>query len=93
MPCGLHAQCRHQRGVLTDVVPILIPLQTAKSFVIGDALMAGKLTPDEAQAVSAVETRFQCKRFGEVEWIHPLERAETKSRFAAAAIFFTLCQE
>jgi chaperone required for assembly of F1-ATPase len=55
--------------------------------------MAGKLTPDEAQAVSAVETRFQCKRFGEVEWIHPLERAETKSRFAAAAIFFTLCQE
>jgi len=68
-------------------------VRTAKSFVIGDALVSGHLTPEDAEAAASVETRFQVQRFGEVEWVHPLDRAETTARMAAAALFTRLCEE
>jgi len=30
---------------------------------------------------------WQCSRFGEVEWAHPMDAADTTARLAAAAVF------
>ena len=68
-----------------------LKFQTAKSFVIADALVSGSVSVDEATDAARAETLFQLTRFAEVEWAHPLEESDTKARLASAAVFARLC--
>ena len=42
--------------------------------------------PPHRQA-ARLEMIWQCSRFGEVEWAHPMDAADTTARLAASAIF------
>lgn len=59
----------------------------AKSFIVADALTCGKIMPAEASEAARLEMIWQCSRFGEVEWAHPMDAADTTARLAAAAVF------
>eukprot|EP00040_Diaphanoeca_grandis_P006131 m.36080 g.36080 ORF g.36080 m.36080 type:complete len:291 (-) comp17255_c0_seq1:81-953(-) len=63
---------------------------TAKSFVIADSVISGTYSGEEAAHAARVEVIFQTGRFGEVEWAHPMEAADTTSRLAAASVFTQL---
>lgn len=59
---------------------------TLKSFVIAMAIMEGGLAVDEATICSNLETDFQIENWGEVEWVHGLDRARTTADIAAAVL-------
>eukprot|EP00048_Salpingoeca_helianthica_P020894 m.9151 g.9151 ORF g.9151 m.9151 type:complete len:242 (+) comp5352_c0_seq1:2-727(+) len=61
-----------------------------RSFVLASALIEGRIDAGTAVRLARLETEFQIQRFGEVEWAHPIDRAGTTSRTAAAA-FFARC--
>eukprot|EP00041_Stephanoeca_diplocostata_P007622 m.109967 g.109967 ORF g.109967 m.109967 type:complete len:322 (+) comp16965_c0_seq1:104-1069(+) len=62
-------------------------VRTAKSFIIGDALVRGHLSPEQASSAARLEVLFQISRFGEVEWHHTIDEADTTARLAAASLF------
>jgi len=65
---------------------------SAKSFVIGAALVAGRLAPKEALAASRLEERHQIADWGHVEGVdgHDGPEADLGSRMAAAALMSEL---
>ena len=66
-------------------------ITTAKSMVIACDLIDGNISPEEAAMAARLETVFQTRRFGEVEWAHNMEEHDTTERLAAAALFARQC--
>jgi len=65
-------------------------VETLKSFILAMALIDNHLTVEKAVSLSRLELEFQISRWGSVEWAHDLELMETRSRVAAAALFYSL---
>lgn len=65
-------------------------VETLKSFILTMALIDNHLSVEKAVALSRLEVEFQISRWGKVEWAHDLELMETRSRVAAAALFYSL---
>lgn len=65
-------------------------VETLKSFILSMALVDNHLTIETAVHLSRLELEFQISRWGSVEWAHDLELMETRSRVAAAALFYSL---
>lgn len=65
-------------------------VETLKSFILSMALIDNHLTVETAVHLSRLELEFQISRWGSVEWAHDLELMETRSRVAAAALFYSL---
>ncbi|KAL9956936.1 hypothetical protein ACROYT_G038500 [Oculina patagonica] len=65
-------------------------VETLKSFILSMALLDSHLTVETAVRLSRLELEFQISRWGSVEWAHDLELMETRSRVAAAALFYSL---
>ncbi|XP_068761096.1 ATP synthase mitochondrial F1 complex assembly factor 2-like [Montipora capricornis] len=65
-------------------------VETLKSIILSMALVDNHLTVERAVALSRLELEFQISRWGSVEWAHDLELMETRSRVAAAALFYSL---
>lgn len=65
-------------------------VETLKSFILTMALIENHLTVEKAVNLSRLELEFQISRWGSVEWAHDLELMETRSRVAAAVLFYSL---
>lgn len=65
-------------------------VETLKSFILAMALIDNRLNVEKAVSLSRLELEFQISRWGSVEWAHDLELMETRSRVAAAALFYSL---
>jgi len=58
---------------------------SSKSFLIGLALVLGKITVEEAALASTVEVSSQIQRWGEVEDSHDVDHQDVRRQLASAA--------
>ncbi|XP_003741540.1 ATP synthase mitochondrial F1 complex assembly factor 2 [Galendromus occidentalis] len=64
-----------------------------KSLILAQAAIDRVVTVDEAVDLSRLETDFQIKKWGSVEWSHELDKQQVKARLAASVLYFQLCEE
>lgn len=66
---------------------LMFGVEALKSIVLMMALMQNVITVDQAVSLSRLETEFQKRKWGNVEWAHDLELHDTTCRVAAASLF------
>lgn len=64
--------------------------ENMKSLILTFALTNHQIDIETAVYLSRLETIFQVNRWGNVEWSHDVDKAQTTSRVAAAALFIYL---
>lgn len=72
------------------LIGIHFAAENLKSLILTFAVINHKVDIDMAVALSRLETQFQVNRWGNVEWSHDIDKAQTTSRVAAAALFVYL---
>ncbi|XP_072039211.1 ATP synthase mitochondrial F1 complex assembly factor 2-like [Amphiura filiformis] len=68
-------------------------VQCLKSVVLAFALIDREITVERAVDLSNLELNYQVQRWGNVEWSHDIEYADSKARVAAASLFVHLVTE
>jgi len=89
-----HYQTREAKdNILTRLVETLTSFQTAgferavlasKSFLTGLALVCGRLSVEDAARGASLETKYQTRRWGEVEDTHDVDHADLRQQLGSA---------
>lgn len=78
-------------------LPSLIALnyvtENLKSAILTLALLKRKLSVENAISLSRLETEFQTSKWGNIEWAHDIELAQTRARVSAGILFVQLSSE
>ena len=62
---------------------------SCRSLIIMSSLLEGVINCEEAVKSSLLESQFQMRKWGRVEWGHGVEEAELWNRLSAAVVFTT----
>lgn len=73
-----------------SMVGIMYATENLKSLILTCALIARKLSIEQAVSLSRIEENFQASRWTSVEYHHDLEQYNIQSRVAAAIVFILL---
>ena len=57
------------------------------------SLLEGVITCEEAVKSSLLESQFQIRKWGHVEWGHGVDEAELWNRLSAAVVFVTASRD
>ncbi|KAI6645864.1 ATP synthase mitochondrial F1 complex assembly factor 2-like [Oopsacas minuta] len=81
---------RHDKWHLTG---LKFGVDSCRSLIIMSSLLEGVITCEEAVFSSLLESQFQVRKWGRVEWGHDVEEAELWNRLSAAVLFVTAASE
>lgn len=68
-------------------------VETVKSLLLTMAVVDRFVSIEDAVSLSRLETEFQIKYWGNVEWAHDVDLMDTRARLAAAVLFIHLNSE
>lgn len=77
---------RHNKWHLTG---LKFGVDSCRSLIIMSCLLEGVITCEKAVTSSLLESQFQVRKWGRVEWGHDVEEAELMNRISAAVLFVT----
>ncbi|XP_015930556.1 ATP synthase mitochondrial F1 complex assembly factor 2 [Parasteatoda tepidariorum] len=69
------------------LVGITFTVENLKSLILTMAVINYNIDVEKAVALSRLETLFQTKQWGTVEWAHSVDEAQIKARVAAGVLF------
>jgi len=69
---------------------IMYSVETVKSLIVALACIDRLLGVEEGVRLTTLETEFQTRHWGRVEWAHDVDICELQSRFSAAVLFVHL---
>lgn len=75
---------------LQSLIGFSFVCENLKSVILSLALLEREIDVERAVSLSMLETQFQTKIWGHIEWAHEVDLVQLKARVAAGA-FFTLC--
>ena len=77
---------------LPSLIGFTFVCENLKSVILALALLERHIDVEQAVSLSLLETEFQTKTWGHIEWAHELDLVQLRSR-VAAGVFFTLCHQ
>jgi len=69
---------------------LMFGVESVKSLLLALACVDRFITVEDAVRLSSLETEFQTRRWGRVEWAHDVDIYNVQSRFAASILFIHL---
>jgi len=69
---------------------LMFGVESVKSLLLALACVDRFITVEDAVRLSSLETEFQTRRWGRVEWAHDVDVYNVQSRFAASILFIHL---
>lgn len=69
---------------------LMFAVESVKSLILALACVDRHLTVEESVQLAALETNFQTRQWGRVEWAHDVDNFNVQSRFAASILFVHL---